>query len=137
MPSSGTFPSGEAMKTAEQPLLSKVKDRQIAWGNVWEDVMTLALRMQGHEVSGLTCNWLDTTPRNEEALLESLLLKEQIGVSKKQLLREAGYSDEQIERFAKEREEDTQGLAEQMLTAFDRGAAVEGTPPATERAGAK
>lgn len=134
MPTASAFPSGEAMKTAEQPLLSKVKDRQIAWGNVWEDVMRLALRMTGREVESLTCNWLDTSPRNEKALLESLLLKDQIGVSKAQLLREAGYTDEQIEQFAQERETESADAAETMLAAFERNASVTGrTPPTTEQ----
>lgn len=135
MPKASEFPSGEAMKTAEQPLLSKIRDRQIAWGNVWEDVMLLALRMTGHEATGLSCNWLDVTPRNERDLVETLLLKEQIGVSKKQLLREAGYTDEQIAQFEQERETEQDDAAEAMLAAFDRGAAVQGTPPPTERQG--
>lgn len=137
MPTATNFPSGEAMKTAEQPLLSKVKDRQIAWGNVWEDVVIFALRIMGREVAGLTCNWLDTSPRNEQALIETLLLKEQIGVSQAQLLREAGYTDEQIKQFAEERETETSGAAEAMLAAFDRGAPVTGQPPVTERQGDK
>ncbi len=134
MPSGTSFPSGEAMKTAEQPLLSKVKDRQIAWGNVWEDVMRLALRMTGVSVEGLTCNWLDTTPRNEKALLETLLLKKQIGVSDTQLMREAGYTDEQITQFEEERQANATQLGEQLLTAFDRNAAVQGPVPTGQQA---
>jgi len=122
MPTASAFPSGEAMKTAEQPLLAKVRDRQIAWGNVWEDVLTLALTMSGiPPAGGLTCNWLDPAPRNERALVETLVLKQQLGVSAAQLLREAGYTDEQIATFAQERETEQAALGEQLLTAFDRG----------------
>lgn len=133
MPTATAFPSGEAMKTAEQPLLSKVRDRQIAWGNVWEDVMGLALKMVGHETAILSCDWLDVTPRNEKDLIDTLLLKKQIGVSDKQLLREAGYTAEQIEQFAEERVTETEAVAETMLAAFDRNATVTGvvTPDAS------
>jgi len=122
MPTASAFPSGEAMKTAEQPLLAKVRDRQIAWGNVWEDALALALTMSGMpSAGGLTCNWLDPAPRNERALVETLVLKQQLGVSAAQLLREAGYTDEQIATFAQERETEQAALGEQLLTAFDRG----------------
>ena len=123
MPTTSAFPSGEAMKTAEQPLLAKVRDRQIAWGNVWEDVMQFALSMSGVSASGLTCSWLDPAPRNERALVETLLLKKQLGVSDNQLLREAGYTEQQIETFAAERAVQTAALGEAMLTAFDRNGA--------------
>lgn len=130
MPTATAFPSGEAMKTAEQPLTNKVRDRQIAWGNVWEDVMTLALRMTGVTVGSLNCDWLDTTPRGQRELIESLLLKKQLGVSDAQLLREAGYTSDQIARFAEERAVETAGLGEQLLAAFDRNAPVQGRPAA-------
>ena len=126
MPTASAFPSGEAMKTAEQPLLAKIKDRQIGWGNVWEDALTFALALSGVTLtSPLSCNWQDSAPRNEEALLASLLLKKQLGVSQAQLLREAGYSDEQIAAFAVERQADQIAIGEQLLTAFDRGQANE------------
>jgi len=124
MPTTGVFPSGEAMKTAEQPLLAKVKDRQLAWGNVWEDAMQFALTLTGVTVDGLTCNWQDPAPRNERELVETLLLKKQLGVSDNQLLREAGYTEEQIATFATERETQQAALGEAMLTAFDRNQAV-------------
>jgi hypothetical protein len=120
MPTTSAFPSGEAMKTAEQPLLAKVKDRQLGWGNVWEDAMQVALAMTGVTVAGLSCNWTDPAPRNERELVETLLLKKQLGVSDNQLLREAGYTEEQITTFAQERETQQAALGEAMLTAFDR-----------------
>jgi hypothetical protein len=127
------FPSGEAMKTAEQPLMSKVKDRQIAFGNIWEDVMGFALRVAGRQAGSLSCTWLDTSPRNEQSQVETLLLKKEIGVSKAQLMREAGYTEEQIEQFAEEREVETAGLGESLLAAFDRNAPVTGQAQASGR----
>lgn len=124
MPTASAFPSGEAMKTAEQPLLAKVKDRQLSWGNVWEDALRFALYVTGVKLDGLTCNWMDPAPRNERELVETLLLKKQLGVSDNQLLREVGYTEEQITTFAQERETQQASLGEAMLTAFDRNQAV-------------
>lgn len=126
-PATVAYPSGEALKTAEMPLLAKVRDRQIAFGNVWEDAVKTALTMQGQAPSaGLICNWQDASPRNERTLVETLLLKKQIGVSDAQLLREAGYSDEQIAQFVEERQVEQADLGEAMLRAFDRNQVVQG-----------
>lgn len=122
MPTAAEFPSGEAMKVAEQPLLSKIKDRQVAWGNVWEDIMVLALTMTGQSpTGGLACNWVDPTPRNIQEQLQAALLKQQLGVSNAQLLRELGYTPDEIATFAAERATEGAVLGEQLLTAFDRG----------------
>lgn len=121
MPTASSFPSGEAMKTAEQPLLAKIKDRELAWGNVWEDVMQFALQINGVQTESLICNWRDPAPRNERDQAETLLLKQQLGVSDAQLLREAGYTEEQIVAFAVERAAQPAALGTQLLTAFDRG----------------
>ena len=129
------FPSGEALKTADQPLASKLKRRKAVWGNVWEDVMSLALRMAGFAPDGLSCVWAQTEPRNEEAELKALETKKRLGVSQKQVLREAGYTDEQIAQFEEENQANAEAFGAQLLTAFDRDASVGKQPPVTERAG--
>jgi hypothetical protein len=42
----GDFPSGEAMKSAEARFTSKVEKLQGSWGNQWEDLLALCLRME-------------------------------------------------------------------------------------------
>jgi hypothetical protein len=117
----GEYPSGEALKTAEEPLNAKVRDRQIAFGNVWEDAVSFALRMSGVEVEGLACQWQDFTARNSQSYIEGLLLKKQLGASEEQLLLEAGYSAEDVARMKQEREAETADVSEQIMAAFDRG----------------
>lgn len=117
----GEFPSGEAMRTAEARFLAKVEDRQLAFGNSWEDVLRLALMMSGESGVGLSTLWRDPTPRSAKEVAEVSLIKEQLGVSRDQILRELGYSPEEIERMATEREATTVQLGEQMLTAFEQG----------------
>lgn len=117
----GEFPSGEAMKTAEARFLAKVKDRQVAFGNAWEDALGLAVRMAGGPEARLSMLWTDPTPRSDREMVEIGVMKKDVGVSERQIQLELGYSEEQIERMAKEREEQTQQLGDAMLGAFERG----------------
>lgn len=117
----GDFPSGEAMKTAEARFLAKVRDRQLAYGNTWEDVMALAVIMAGGPAVRLSTLWKDPTPRSDREEAEVAILKEQAGVSQDQALRELGYDAKQIEQMRAEREATSAALGEAMLAAFDRG----------------
>lgn len=119
---SGEFPSGEAMKTAEAPLLAKLKKLHAKWGNVWENALRLALRMAGTaDDSRLSAQWRDPTPRNEAEFLAGLEAKERLGVPKRQLQLEIGYTEEQATQFAAEKTEESAALGQQLLTAFDQG----------------
>jgi len=51
-----------------------------------------------------------------------------LGVSQRQVLREAGYTDEQIDQFEEENQAAADELGEQLLTAFDRDAPVTEQP---------
>ncbi|RLG78467.1 MAG: hypothetical protein DRO14_00590 [Thermoprotei archaeon] len=118
----GGWPSGEAMKTAEARLTTIVTNLQETFGDVWEDCMSLALRMR--EIEGdyrLSTVWEDAAPRNPRAEAETALLKQQVGVSREQLLAELGYSPEEIERMAEERTAGDAELGEKLLTQFERG----------------
>lgn len=95
----GNWPSGEAIKTAEEPFVRKVKDRQMCFGDVWEGVLSFALRIQGvkgADAAVLEALWEDATPRPEKEHLEGLQIKQGLGVSQKQLWREMDYSADQI-----------------------------------------
>lgn len=119
---SGGWPSGEAMKTAEARLTSKVEDAQAAFGNSWEDAMHMALRMLTQDdQTRLSTVWTNPAPRDARTEAETAILRQQLGVSQKQLLQELGYSPEQIDRMATEREESSASIGEHILTAFDRG----------------
>lgn len=93
----GGLPSGESLKKAETRFLSKVRDRQESFGQVWADVMGLALRMEGIG-SGirLLTEWEDPAPMSDKEFLENILLKKQIGLPVKQALIEAGYGEADV-----------------------------------------
>ncbi len=93
---SGGFPSGESLKTAEARLTSKVVDRQIAFGNVWEDVMRLCLEIEGQSDVELETKWRDTGPRSVTEDIANGVQKQALGIPNKQIWAELGYSPEQI-----------------------------------------
>ena len=124
--SSNDYPSGVALTIADGPLVAKVKRRQVVWGNIWEDVLGLCLSMAGVGHDALDCVWADTQPHDDEVELKNLETKKRLGVSGKQVLREAGYTDAQIEQFEQENQVAAEELGNQLLTAFDRDSSVSG-----------
>jgi hypothetical protein len=126
------LPSGEALKTAESGLVAKAEKRGITFGDAWEDVMTIALKLgQANGVisaelpaSGFAVEWESFETRDDELQrIQAINSKE--GISERQRWREYGYTDEQIERMEEEKEQERDIEAEALATslggAFDRG----------------
>ncbi len=90
-----SVPSGEALKTIEKRFIKKVEDRQGSFGQVWEDILSLALRMgDGIPLSAdvrLFTQWADPAPSSQKERLEAIVLKMDIGIDEEQALIEAGY----------------------------------------------
>lgn len=68
----GDFPSGEAMKSAEARFTRRVKKLQARWGNQWEDLLALAIRLESpseSDVTGemLTLRWEEAAPTAADA----------------------------------------------------------------------
>ena len=74
----GEFASGESLRRSETRFLAKVRDRQEAFGQVWADIMALALRIEGANGIDLATEWEDPSPMTERERLENLLLKARI-----------------------------------------------------------
>ena len=70
----GDFPSGASLKKAETRFLSKVRDRQESFGQVWADVMSFALMIEGYgrDIRLLT-EWEDPAPMSDREFLENIL----------------------------------------------------------------
>lgn len=104
VPIAGQAPSGRALQHASEPFMDKVSRRQIAFGNVWEDVLGFALLVEhGQSDVMLQAQWADVAPKDELAMMQVLTAKAQlVGVSTQQILREAGYSDGDINDMAEE-----------------------------------
>lgn len=116
-------PSGESLKTQEAPLTAKVRDRQVSFGNTWEDLFRFALEVAGMTDVRLEAVWENTQPRDDTAEIDNQGAKvDRLGFSKKQALRELGYSDEEIAAIEKEKSEETQNAGFQEAQQFNAGA---------------
>jgi hypothetical protein len=98
------WPSGEALRNAEARLVKRAEDLMTAWGPVWSGAMMLALRMAADDVPEvLETLWVPPETRQERAQAETGEIKRRLGVSREQVLRELGYTEEQREAMAGER----------------------------------
>lgn len=110
----GQVPSGEALRTAESGIVHKVELRQVELGNSWEDVMQMAVKLQGifgkavteTEDPRIETLWKSPQTNDEKTHLEALVLKQGLGVPQVQLWREAGYDEEEIEKLTDEKAEE-------------------------------
>lgn len=110
--SNGDAPSGLSLLIAEGKLIKRVKDRQRDWGQVWRELVAFALSWNGGTVTSkdVEPDWAPAETRDERALMETLALKKAaLGavIPDAQLAREAGYSDDDLEGFADEKEDET------------------------------
>lgn len=112
----GAVPSGVALLVAEGKLIKRVRDKQRDWGDTWREVMAMVLTMNGTDClpEDLEIEWAPPETRDERALIETLLMKLDLGVSKKQALLEAGYTEDEAEEFLEEAEEAAAQMQAQM-----------------------
>jgi len=119
MQTGANFPqSGESYRRAETRFVNKIRDRQEAFGNVWEELMQFALMMdgKGKEIR-LFAEWEDAAKLAETEELTNLLLKKDLGVSDEQLLTEAGYGAADIKKMLAAKAAER----EAMVRSFNRG----------------
>lgn len=114
-----SFPqSGISIEKLESRFLAKVRDRMESFGQVWEDLMSFALRIDGKQKDiRLFTEWQDPAPLSEKEQLENILIKKEIGISDRQALVEAGYGEEDIDAM----EEAAAKKLEDMSRSFNAG----------------
>jgi hypothetical protein len=124
----GGDPSGEALITMEAPLTRKVERYQEHFSATWKRAAAFMLRL-----SGTTVEPSQIVPQYDPiATVQPLtqaqvgVLKDQLGVSKPQIQRELGYTEEQIVKMQEERAAQSAALGAQLLTAFDHGDDTDG-----------
>ncbi|QUI30676.1 phage portal protein [Streptomyces alfalfae] len=105
----GVVPSGESITAAEAGLIAKTRERMLHFGEAWEKVMRLCFKVlkdKRAEAYGAEVIWRDPENRTESQHIDALLKLKMVGVPTDQLLSDAGYTPQQIERFRVMREED-------------------------------
>lgn len=104
---SGMRPAEGTLKQEESGLVGKARDRQVVWGNCYEDMMYIARRMwntygpgpQLDETVQINTVWADCETRNEALLLQSLQVKKALGIPTETLWSEMGYDAEAIAKM--------------------------------------
>jgi hypothetical protein len=136
---SGDFPSGEALELADAPLTAAVKDRQASFGSSWEEVAMLMLRVEDSSLATqlddedvlVQAVWRSTSAKSGMQEAETQEIKQRIGVSERQSLREMGYTDDEIESMQEEADEEAGDVAAAAMARFDQGRATGFEPPGT------
>jgi len=95
----GNVPSGEALRTAEAPLMKKVNDRQQSFGSAWRDLFRFVLQIEGIS-EDVAVRWkhvesIDSLDQWEVAIKKSL-----VGMPIEQILLEIGYDEELAKQIA-------------------------------------
>lgn len=130
-PQSGTPPSGEALRTAESPLIAKIDDRHGAWGNVWEDVMLFALQIAGVKTEGvqLEAQWKPAAVKSRMEKIGEATALLAMGIPEEQVWSELEYSQSDIEEWLFAKEQRKAEMAAKM-----QASAVPGQPGAPNNA---
>lgn len=114
-------PSGEALKTADSPFVSKLEDRQISFGNPWEDIFGLGVGMMAPSgspdgiVKNLKSVWKPAELRSDLDLAQVETLKANLGIPDEKLWAEMGYTAAEIEEM-KAMKAEAVAEAQQSLT---------------------
>ena len=107
----GSIPSGESLRTAESPLIAKVKDRQITFGSTWADMFRFILKMENSTEPNIQVRWKDIESIDSLDAWEVAVKKRVVGVSLEQVLIEMGYDLEVAKAIS---------AAEQSLTSLSQ-----------------
>ena len=126
----GTPPSGEALKTAEAPLASRVEKAQTNFGDEAENAIAFGLVIERRAASaddgaGLTALWQSAYTRSDRDEAETVAIKvERVGLSVRRGLVELGYSETEIDEILADKEIEREAAS----VALDRSMNVGGVP---------
>lgn len=127
----GSFPSGEALRAVEAPLVTKVTAKELFLGESHEEVIRLGFMILGDkrgQVQDSETIWADPENRTESQHVDALLKMGALGVPREILWEKWGASPTEIARWKEiEAEAKATGLAADEALAL---AAVPGAAPA-------
>lgn len=127
--------SDKTLKEQEGPLLAKVRNRQLSFGSAWVEALKIARTLSNtfgtplldelDETVRFKTVWAEAQTSAERDRLETLEIKKRLGIPRRQLWSEIGYSVQQIETMEGEyrdgRNEGESGFDRDRGTETDRG----------------
>jgi len=103
---SGNFPSGESLKATETGLVAKVRRKQLAFGEGWEEAIRLAFSIEGdsEKAEAWQCEtiWQNPESRMIGETVDAATKLASIGVPRPALWEYVGATPQQIERWIQE-----------------------------------
>lgn len=122
----GTASSGYALSKVEAPLLDKVREKQISFGNSYEDLnRLLIIQMQYHgdlpqgEIPETSIEWESSTSESSEEKLYNAqrkqILKQNGVISAKQWGLEEGYTEEEITQMQTDMKAESEASTANLL----------------------
>lgn len=121
----GQFASGEALRTAEAPLVKKVRDRQISFASTWRDIFRFALKMEGIDTD-VQVKWQGIESIDSTDAWNMALQKQALGIPLMQILLDMGYDKEVAEEIVKASEEEQKKKMEQGVPAQQNNSNMNG-----------
>ncbi len=111
--------SGVALSILYQPIVRKTSVKRLTYGDMLEELCRRLLDMgdKGYDQT-VKIHWPEIMPRNRLEELQAAQIEESLGASQDTILQKLGYDPDE-EKL--KRESSGVDMAEQMLTAFDRG----------------
>ncbi|MEV6648068.1 hypothetical protein [Amycolatopsis sp. NPDC051371] len=95
----GQIPSGESLKTANEPLDDKSGDRRDAFDPTWRGFYGFILKILGHEGAPVTISWAPIESTDESTKLGHAKQKQDVGVPVGVSLTEIGYDTKDVEKW--------------------------------------
>lgn len=99
-------PSGESLRMQEVGLVAKVERKQKVFGNSWEDIAYMSLKLWNKwrpadkiDRVRLQTQWKDPRSQNQKELMETSKGKKELQVPLEQIWSELGYTPDQIADF--------------------------------------
>lgn len=96
----GTQPAGDSQREAKANLIENVKFRQlmmtVAWSDLWKLVLLFSMDL---EVTKVAITWRPADSVNDREGWETFDIKLRVGLPIRQILTEAGYTDDQMEEW--------------------------------------
>ncbi|HEY3689684.1 MAG TPA: phage portal protein [Pseudonocardiaceae bacterium] len=94
----GDAPSGQSLRAAEAPFVHKIEDLQLSFGDTWRELFGFSLRVAGIAAE-VTVRWTPAQTVDDLEGWQTVAEKMDCGVPPAQAFLEAGYSDEQVEKW--------------------------------------
>ncbi|WP_432129799.1 phage portal protein [Streptomyces tendae] len=110
----GNIPSGEALRTAEAPLVKKVRTRQISFGATWREVFTSILAIGGFK-EDVQVHWKSIETFDTKEAWEIAYKKQQTGLPFAQNMVEMGYDKALVDQWDAQRQQEASQGGSQSL----------------------